>query len=96
MLTELSVNIFIIIAMFLKERKIHMILKDSGLQTSVQALGFLYFKPTKDPIDGVQYLEEMQLLSKFQRANKCVNYNVYTTLRWKELSTSEQDKVMQN
>jgi hypothetical protein len=62
----------------------------SGIRTSLQAYGFIHLKASKDPIEGIQQLEYLNLVSSVQRMTKGYIRNSFKTAKWNDLTTQEQ------
>ena len=68
------------------------ILARTGLRTVVQAFGFLYLKVSKDPLEGIQDLEFMHLVSNIQKTTTKYLPQVRKTIKWSSLNEAEQNQ----
>jgi hypothetical protein len=54
----------------------------TGLRTSIQAIGFLWMKESQDPLEGVQQLDYMNLVSTVQRMTPEYLPNLLISTQW--------------
>ena len=66
-----------------------------GFYLVLQSFSIIYLKPSKDPIEGISYLDYLQLLSINQRINKDFLQHLYADAQWKHLSSDQKRELKQ-
>jgi hypothetical protein len=91
-LSEILVNVILLVHKLIStsfsDFLVHLFTK-TGLRTVVQAYGFLYLKVSKDPLEGIQDLEFMHLVSNIQKTTTKYLPQVRKTIKWSSLTDAE-------
>ena len=62
----------------------------TGFRLIIQSIGFVYLKPNKDPIEGVQQLDYLKMVSINQKLTDKQKVENFQNTQWNDLSKSEQ------
>ena len=55
----------------------------SFCRSSIQAFGFVWIKLARDPLNGIQKMDYMNLVSNIQKLNPKYIYNMIQSIQWK-------------
>ena len=66
----------------------------TGLYPVLQAIGIVYLKKTKDPLEGISKLDCLQIVSINQKITKNFLPNILASQRWCELDSDTQHHLM--
>ena len=62
-----------------------------GVPSYVLMYIILYIKPSNDPLEAIQKLDFVKLLSTYQKHTKNPISNYYKTTKWNELNKEEKE-----
>ena len=62
----------------------------SGMRATIQAIGFIVVKQSRDPLHGIQKIEYANLMSRIQKMTKEYLPNLFEEMEWKQLSDHEK------